>query len=184
MFTITRHQLVQAKQIPSPNYNERPVNNAPELVVIHCISLPPGEYGGPYIEQLFTNDLDPHEHPYFEEIYQLRVSSHLLITRKGEVVQFVPFNKRAWHAGQSSYQGRENCNDYSIGIELEGTDSDIYEPQQYELLAQVLKALYQYYPTLNPQKITGHQDIAPERKTDPGPGFDWQRLYALIRQND
>lgn len=183
MLTITNHQVRQARQVASPNYNERPQGCEPELVVIHSISLPPGEYGGPYIEQFFSNCLNPDEHPYFADICQLRVASHLLITRAGELVQFVPFNFRAWHAGDSCYQGRDNCNDFSIGIELEGTDQDVYTDAQYQELVAVLQALFRRYPKLNPQTITGHQDIAPQRKTDPGPGFDWLRLEQLLMEH-
>lgn len=171
-----------AKQVASPNYNDRPENCSPDLVVIHCISLPPGEFGGPHIEALFTNCLNPETHPYFAGICDLQVSSHLLITRTGELVQFVPFNKRAWHAGKSSYQGRENCNDFSIGIELEGTDTGPYEEAQYRQLADVLAALQMEYPQLSHDHITGHEHIAPGRKTDPGPGFDWQYLQSLLAQ--
>ena len=144
------------------------------------ISLPPGEYGGPYIEQLFTNCLNSEQHPYFAEICHLEVSSHLLIARDGKLIQFVPFDRRAWHAGKSCYQGRDNCNDFSIGIELEGTDTSGYEPIQYEMLKDVVETLIAYYPGLSRETITGHQDIAPERKTDPGPGFDWAYLKQLL----
>lgn len=180
MLSVRDHRLVGAKQIASPNYNDRPENGPLDLVVIHCISLPPGQFGGPHIEELFTNCLNPAEHPYFAEICELQVSSHLLITRSGDLIQFVPFNKRAWHAGKSCYQGRENCNDFSIGIELEGTDTGPYEEAQYQQLARVLRALIAEYPQLNTQHITGHEQIAPGRKTDPGPGFDWEYLQNLL----
>jgi len=173
---IQQHLLVEARQVPSPNYNERPEAMAPELIVIHCISLPPGQYGGPHIERFFQNGLGVDEHPYFKTIAGLQVSSHLLIRRDGEVVQFVPFDKRAWHAGQSRYEGRENCNDFSIGIELEGTDDSAYEAIQYDRLKQVIEILLQQYPGIKPEAIVGHSDIAPGRKTDPGPGFDWAAL--------
>lgn len=173
---IQQHLLVEARQVPSPNYNERPPAMAPELIVIHCISLPPGQYGGAHIERFFQNVLGVDEHPYFETIAGLQVSSHLLIRRDGEVVQFVPFDKRAWHAGQSCYEGRDNCNDFSIGIELEGTDDSAYESIQYDRLKQVIESLLREYPTLKPGAIVGHSDIAPGRKTDPGPGFDWAQL--------
>ena len=179
---IQNHILSEARQVPSPNFNERPETCEPELVVVHCISLPPGQFGGPFIEQFFQNQLDPSGHPYFAEIAQMEVSSHLLIRRDGEIIQFVPFNRRAWHAGKSCYEGRENCNDFSIGIELEGTDTDAYEPIQYETLKAVLVALIKHYPGLNKDSITGHQDIAPERETDPGPGFDWGYLNRLLDQ--
>lgn len=180
MLIIENHRLVNAKQVESPNFNERPEGSEPELVVIHSISLPPGEFGGPYIEALFTNCLNPADHPYFEDICELEVSSHLLIGRDGQLVQFVPFDKRAWHAGKSCYQNRENCNDFSIGIELEGTDTDKYELKQYEALVAVLKALFTCYPKLDSRALTGHEDIAPGRKTDPGPGFDWSYLHTLL----
>ena len=177
---ISEHRLQQARQVESPNCNERPAGVQAELLVIHSISLPPGQFGGPYIEQLFENRLDPAEHPYFATIHTLKVSSHLLIRRDGEVVQFVPFDKRAWHAGQSRYQGRENCNDFSIGIELEGTDDSPFEAVQYRVLADVIRALLQAYPSLSTRHITGHSDIAPGRKTDPGKDFDWALLRQLL----
>ncbi|MEZ5505362.1 MAG: 1,6-anhydro-N-acetylmuramyl-L-alanine amidase AmpD [Gammaproteobacteria bacterium] len=178
---IIQHRLQQARQVPSPNYNERPAGVAIDLLVIHSISLPPGEFGGPYIEQLFENRLNPAEHPYFAQIHQLQVSAHLLIRRDGELVQFVPFDQRAWHAGKSNFQGRENCNDFSIGIELEGTDTGPFEPVQYDVLAQVIRTLLQAYPQLSLPHIVGHSDIAPGRKTDPGSGFDWSTLHQLLR---
>jgi len=169
--------LDPAAQRPSPNQDDRPDGATPELVIIHGISLPPGEYGGPYIEALFTNSLDPDGHPYFREIEGLRVSSHLLIRRDGEVVQFVPFGRRAWHAGASRFRGRNTCNDYSIGIELEGSDDDPYTDAQYTVLAPVLRAILDAYPTIDVRRIAGHCDVSPGRKTDPGPAFDWLRLY-------
>jgi AmpD protein len=177
---IQNHCLSEARQVPSPNYNDRPEDAQPDLIVIHCISLPPGQYGGSHIEDFFQNQLSPSLHPYFEEIHQMQVSSHLLVRRDGEVVQFVPFNKRAWHAGQSCYGARDNCNDFSIGIELEGSDCTAYEPIQYERLKQVIEALRDYYPSLRPLSLVGHSDIAPERKTDPGPFFDWARLKQSL----
>ncbi|MEE2729196.1 MAG: 1,6-anhydro-N-acetylmuramyl-L-alanine amidase AmpD [Pseudomonadota bacterium] len=177
---IKNHWLVEAKRVPSPNYNERPQGMEPELVVIHCISLPPGQYGSDHIEQFFQNGLCVDEHPYFEEIQGMEVSSHLLVRRDGEIVQFVPFDKRAWHAGQSCYGERHNCNDFSIGIELEGTDDSPFEALQYDRLKQVIETLVSHYPTLNLQALTGHSDIAPGRKTDPGPHFDWQKLYQAL----
>jgi AmpD protein len=169
-----------ARYLASPNCDCRPDGEMPGLLVIHGISLPPGEYGGPWIDALFTNTLDPHAHSYFAKIYQLHVSSHLLIRRDGEQVQYVPFNKRAWHAGVSSYQGREGCNDFSIGIELEGADDEAYEPVQYRVLAESIAALLAAYPELSAERITGHSDIAPGRKTDPGPYFDWSRFHQLL----
>ena len=166
-----------ARQCPSPNRDARPPGSELELVVIHGISLPPGEFGGDAIEQLFTNKLDWDSHPYFAEIRGLEVSSHLLIRRDGELVQFVPFSDRAWHAGASCFRGRETCNDYSVGIELEGEDETPYDDRQYATLIAVLRALLEAYPTLSARRIAAHSDIAPGRKTDPGPAFDWLRLY-------
>lgn len=174
--------LQQARQLASPNCDERPDESDLSLIVIHGISLPPGEYGGPWIDALFTNTLDAEAHPYFAEIHQLRVSSHLLVRRDGEVVQYVPFHRRAWHAGASSYEGRERCNDYSVGIELEGTDDSPYETIQYRRLAEIIIALEQAYPGLSRQRLTGHSDIAPGRKNDPGPAFDWQCLRDLMHR--
>lgn len=173
--------LRAARQVPSPNFDARPGGILPELIVVHGISLPPDEFGGPWIDRLFTNTLPPAEHPYFEKIKDLKVSSHLLIRRDGEPVQYVPFHQRAWHAGASSYQGRERCNDFSVGVELEGADEIPYEPAQYRVLSGVILALCKAYPSLSLSRIAGHSDIAPGRKTDPGPAFDWQRLYALLR---
>ena len=163
---------------PSPNHDDRPEGSGIDLVVVHSISLPPGEYGGDAIERFFQNQLPADEHPYFTEIHELQVSSHVLIKRDGSIVQFVPFDKRAWHAGVSRYQQRERCNDFSIGIELEGTDSDIFEDIQYQQLLQLIKALQQTYPAIA-DHITGHSDIAPGRKKDPGTGFDWTRLELI-----
>lgn len=160
------------RRVVSPHCDPRPDDEAPSLLVIHNISLPPGEFGGPYIDRLFTGTLDPLEHAFFREIQHLRVSAHCLIRRDGEIVQYVPFDKRAWHAGVSSYRGRERCNDFSIGIELEGTDSLPFSDAQYRSLVAVTELLMKYYP-ISLSGITGHSDIAPGRKTDPGPGFDW-----------
>lgn len=177
---LTTGRLKTARQVYSPNCNQRPEGCVIELIVIHNISLPPGEFGGGWIEALFTNRLPPEKHPYFQTIAALQVSAHLLIERNGEVVQFVPFHQRAWHAGVSCFQGRNNCNDFSIGIELEGTDDTPYTEAQYQQLYQLIPALQQAYPQIKPQHITGHCDIAPGRKTDPGPAFDWSRL-GIIR---
>ena len=177
---IKQHWLVEARQVPSPNFNERPADTKPELIVIHCISLPPGQYGSGHIEQFFQNCLCADEHPYFKAIEGMAVSSHLLIRRDGEIVQFVPFDKRAWHAGQSRYGERENCNDFSIGIELEGTDDSRFEPIQYDRLKQVIKTIVSTYPSIRLDALTGHSDIAPGRKTDPGPHFDWEKLYKEL----
>ena len=149
-------------------------------MVVHGISLPPGEYGGGWIDDLFCNRLDPEAHPYFREIAGLRVSSHLLIRRDGEVIQYVPFSRRAWHAGDSCFEGRSACNDFSIGIELEGQDTDPYTDRQYEQLAAVMQALVAAYPGLSLDRVAGHSDIAPGRKTDPGPAFDWRLLQARL----
>jgi len=173
---IEQGWLSDARRVPSPNCDARPPHENISLLVIHCISLPPGEFGGDAIEHLFTNRLDPEAHPSFREIHSLRVSSHLLIRRDGELVQYVPFGQRAWHAGVSRYQGRERCNDFSIGIELEGSDSQPYEDVQYHVLNRVIEVLRQQYPTLGENDIAGHCHIAPGRKTDPGPVFDWQRI--------
>jgi AmpD protein len=174
-------RLDRARYVASPNCDARPGDMPADLIVVHGISLPPGEYGGPWIDQLFTNSLPADAHPYFATIATLRVSSHLLVRRDGGVVQYVPFHQRAWHAGASNYCGRERCNDFSVGIELEGTDDTAYEPAQYRTLCEAIRALCAAYPTLSPQHVTGHSDIAPGRKTDPGAAFDWPRLRALLR---
>lgn len=161
--------------IPSPNCDARPAGDAISLVVIHAISLPPGEFGGPGVIDLFTNRLDPAAHPYYETIKDLRVSAHFLIRRDGELIQFVPCTARAWHAGVSRWQGRERCNDFSIGIELEGTDDLPFTDAQYAVLDALLALLYEAYPIA---AVVGHADIAPGRKTDPGPCFDWARLAS------
>ncbi len=172
--------LREAKYSHSPNFDERPADCNIDLLVIHGISLPPGEYGSDDVKAFFTNTLDPSKHPYFQTIAQAKVSCHLFIRRDGEVLQFVPFHKRAWHAGVSSYQGRENCNHFSIGIELEGTDTDVYTALQYAQLAKVTRALVEAYPAMTLSRIVGHSDIAPSRKTDPGEGFDWEYYRSLI----
>jgi N-acetyl-anhydromuramoyl-L-alanine amidase len=166
----------------SPNYDDRPPFQEIDLLVIHGISLPPGEFGGQYVQALFLNQLDPSQHPYFKEVVHLKVSSHLFICRKGELWQFVPFTKRAWHAGKSSHAGRPDCNNFSIGIELEGTDWLPYTQEQYAKLAQLSCAIIHTYPKITLQRIVGHCDIAPERKTDPGPAFDWQYYRLLVEQ--
>lgn len=171
--------LVGARQVPSPHHDGRPEDESPSLLVVHNISLPPGQFGGPWIDALFTGTLDPDADPFFAEICHLRVSAHCLIRRDGEIVQYVAFNKRAWHAGVSCYQGRERCNDFSIGIELEGTDTLAYTDAQYAQLAALTQLLIAEYPAIA-DNMTGHSDIAPERKTDPGPAFDWERFRALV----
>lgn len=172
--------LDEARYVPSPNADDRPAGAMPELIVVHGISLPPGEFGGGWIDALFTNRLDARAHPYFPGICALRVSAHALIRRDRELVQYVPFHRRAWHAGRSNYRGRAHCNDFSIGIELEGSDDMNYEVGQYRGLAATINALIEAYPTLSRERIVGHKDIAPGRKTDPGPAFDWARLRRLL----
>lgn len=181
LIDIATGLLLGARQVPSPNCDDRPGGVPADLIVVHGISLPPGEFGGPWIDMLFTNRLPPHEHPYFAAIAALRVSSHMLIRRDGELVQYVPFHRRAWHAGASCFEGRERCNDFSIGIELEGADEIAYEPAQYRALADVITQLCAAYRTLRRERVTGHSDIAPGRKTDPGSAFDWPRLRALLQ---
>lgn len=161
----------------SPNRDARPEGTAPAMIVLHGISLPPGEFGGPQIEALFLNELDWDAHPYFDEIRGTQVSAHLLIRRDGELIQFVPFGERAWHAGESSFRGRMQCNDFSIGIELEGEDETPYDDRQYDVLVHVARALIQAYPEITARSIAGHCDVAPGRKSDPGPALDWLRLY-------
>lgn len=179
-YTLDSGWMTGARWVPSPNCGPRPPGCEPELLVIHNISLPPGEFGNDCIEQLFTNCLDWSAHPYFEGIRGMEVSAHLLIRRDGELVQFVSCDERAWHAGQSCYEGRDNCNDFSIGIELEGTDELPYTDSQYATLAVVTAALIRSYPGLDPERIAGHSDIAPGRKTDPGQAFDWRRYHAVL----
>ncbi len=171
--------LSEVRYVPSPNYNERPADTVIDLLVIHNISLPPGEFGGLHIDAFFTNVLDPLLHPYFAEIAHLTVSSHCLIRRDGEIIQYVPFNKRAWHSGDSSFDGRENCNDFSIGVELEGTDEIPYTPIQYTVLVELIALLKKRYPAITDNRIVGHSTIAPTRKTDPGSVFDWNLLAEL-----
>lgn len=163
----------------SPNFDERPAGEAISLVVLHSISLPPGEYGGDAIERLFTNRLDWDAHPYYQRIRGLRVSAHFLLRRDGRALQFVSCEQRAWHAGQSVWRGRENCNHYSIGIELEGLEGERFDAAQYLTLARLLRALAARYPIT---EVVGHEDVAPQRKTDPGSGFDWWHLRRLLRR--
>jgi AmpD protein len=171
-----------ARQVASPNHDSRPAGVHADLIVVHGISLPPGEYGGPWIDRLFTNTLPADVHPYFAEIGALRVSSHLVVMRDGAVAQYVRFTDRAWHAGKSIFEGRAACNDFSVGVELEGTDTQPYEDVQYERLAEAVAALCAAYPRLSPARLVGHSDIAPGRKTDPGPAFDWPRARRLIAE--
>ena len=166
------------RQVLSPHHDARPVGQQPELVVVHGISLPPGEFGGPWIDRLFCGDLPASAHPYFAGLAALRVSAHLLVRRDGAVTQYAPLHARAWHAGASNWQGRDTCNDFSIGIELEGTDEVPYTDAQYTALTALLAALRRVWPALAPARIVGHSDVAPGRKTDPGPSFDWGRLHA------
>ena len=180
-FQVIDGQLIGARQVPSPNYNQRPEHTEIQLVVVHNISLPPSQFGGGYIEQFFQNQLDWSQHPYFQSIEGMQVSTHLLILRTGEVLQFVNFNDRAWHAGRSTYLAKKECNDYSIGIELEGSDDQPFEEVQYSVLAEVIATLQATYPKIL-QHLAGHSDIAPGRKTDPGPFFDWPKTRALIQQ--
>lgn len=168
------------RQVRSPHCDARPAGVVPELIVVHGISLPPGEFGGPWVERLFMGTLPAEAHPYFAEVAALRVSAHLFIRRDGAVTQYVSFRDRAWHAGQSSYEGRSACNDFSIGIELEGTDTRAYEEVQYGALAACVAALCRAYPGLSASRLVGHSDIAPGRKTDPGPCFDWTLTRQLV----
>ena len=177
MIINARGVLEGVRFVPSPNHDERPEGTAIELLVVHAISLPPGEFGGSGIEQLFLNRLDPRAHPYYAGIATLRVSAHFLVRRSADLVQFVPCVKRAWHAGLSQWRGRAACNDYSIGIELEGTDDQPFEQSQYAVLGELTRAIQRAYPIA---EIVGHADIAPGRKTDPGPFFDWSRYRALL----
>ena len=177
---IKDHLLVPCRQLDSPNHGERPIDEEISLLVIHNISLPPGEYGGAFIDDLFCNRLDCSAHPYFDALKDLRVSSHLLIDRAGAITQYVPFNLKAHHAGVSSFAGRDQCNDFSIGIELEGCDDEAFTAAQYAQLAEVTRLLMVSYPGITTDRITGHADIAPGRKTDPGPNFDWAYYQSLI----
>lgn len=174
----SRGWLKQARQTPSPNFGPRPPATNVTLAVIHSISLPPGEYGGDEIERFFTNQLDWEAHPYFQEIRGMQVSAHFVIRRDGKLLQFVSVEDRAWHAGKSSWQGRDNCNDYSVGIELEGLEGQPFEAPQYARLAWLLMALREHYPI---QQVAGHEHIAPGRKNDPGSAFAWQKLQELTR---
>ncbi len=175
--------LMDVRRVPSPNFDERTPGAAIDLLVIHSISLPPRQYGGRYIDQLLTNTLDGEGHPYFKAICSLKVSVHVLIERTGEITQYVSFHKRAWHAGASSFRGREACNDFSIGIELEGYDEDPYEEVQYRVLADLTGLLMSIWPGIQEDRIVGHGDIAPGRKTDPGPAFDWGYFRALLAKS-
>jgi AmpD protein len=166
-----------ARCLASPNCDERPAGIRPTLLVVHSISLPPGQYGGDGIERLFSNRLDPRAHPYYAEIAGLKVSSHFVVRRDGGLLQFVPIHRRAWHAGVSSWRGRNGCNDFSVGVELEGVDDAAFEDRQYERLASLVKSLRVALPL---RDIAAHSDVAPGRKTDPGPRFDWARLLSSL----
>lgn len=179
---IVGHRLSEARQLESPNQSARPAGVDIDLLVIHNISLPPGEYGGGFVDTLFLNRLDPQQHPYFAQIAQLRVSAHLLIERRGALTQYVPFDRMAWHAGESQFDGRSQCNHFSIGIELEGCDHEAFTAAQYKALVSVTQQLLQHYPGITVPRIVGHSDIAPGRKTDPGPFFDWTRYRAALLQ--
>lgn len=172
--------LEGVRRVPSPNCDDRPAGCSIDLIVLHSISLPPGEFGGSHIDALFTNCLEPGAHPYFESLCRLQISAHVLIRRDGEVTQYVPFSRRAWHAGESHFGGRSRCNDFSIGIELEGSDWVPYEPVQYQQVAAISRLLMATWPGIAAQRIVGHRDVAPGRKTDPGLLFDWPRFYALL----
>jgi len=178
--TITGGWLENARRVLSPNADERPCGEQVSLIVVHGISLPPGKYGGGWIDALFTNTLDEQVHPYFQSIGELRVSAHVMIDRSGAINQYVSFDRRAWHAGVSCFQERECCNDFSVGIELEGCDDELYEMAQYEALAAVVSALLALYPGISRQAIVGHCDIAPGRKSDPGVAFDWDKFNYLL----
>ncbi|NWN90848.1 1,6-anhydro-N-acetylmuramyl-L-alanine amidase AmpD [Marinobacter adhaerens] len=175
-------RLATARWVPSPNYGPRPQGAPISLLVVHSISLPPRQFGGPYIEDFFSNRLNPDEHPYFATIADLRVSAHALIRRDGSLIQFVSLLDRAWHAGRSCFDGTEECNDFSIGIELEGADDIPYTPEQYYALAELASVITSAWPEITHDRITGHCDIAPGRKTDPGPAFDWPHFRACIRE--
>ncbi|MGZ8270784.1 MAG: 1,6-anhydro-N-acetylmuramyl-L-alanine amidase AmpD [Methylophilus sp.] len=176
-FTLDQNGWIkQAHHIASPNYDVRPEQCNIDMLVIHNISLPPSQFGGNGIIELFTNQLNPNEHPYYAEIYTRKVSSHFLIRRDGGLLQFVSCFDRAWHAGASQWEGRERCNDFSVGIELEGSDYEVFEETQYETLTILLNTLKKHFPI---QHVVGHSEIAPERKTDPGPYFDWAKINLV-----
>lgn len=179
-WTVREHRLVPARWQPSPHCDDRPDGTAVELLVVHAISLPPDQFGGPWIDALFAGELDPAAHPYFATIAALRVSAHCCVFRDGSVTQYVAFDRRAWHAGVSEWRGRTRANDFSIGIELEGCDTQPFEAAQYDSLVRITRALLAAYPQLGADAIVGHSDIAPGRKTDPGPYFDWAHYRARI----
>jgi AmpD protein len=176
--------IAEARRVPSPNFDKRPDGCPPSLIILHGIALPPGEFGGPWIDYLFSNTLDSTAHPYFREIQDLKVSSHLLVRRDGQFVQYVSLHDRAWHAGESCYQGRDRCNDFSIGIELEGTDDKPYDSAQYQVVSDIIVAIRRAFPACAMSPVVGHCDVAPGRKTDPGPAFDWRKLKKLLGELD
>lgn len=182
-FSLDQHVLSGAHFLESPNQSARPAGSIIDLLVIHNISLPPGQFGNQCVQEFFCNTLDCSTHPFFEEIQDLRVSSHLFIDRQGSVTQFVPFDRKAWHAGESRFEGKENCNEFSIGIELEGTDGDEFTEAQYDALVAITRVLQEAYPALTTDRIVGHSDIAPGRKTDPGPCFDWNLYRTALKGN-
>ena len=177
---MQRGWLQGVRHQPSPHYNARPAGVAVDMLVIHNISLPPGEFGGGHVDALFCNTLDCDAHPFFDALRGLRVSAHFFISRTGDVTQYVSLDDRAWHAGASQWQGRENCNDFSVGVELEGADDIPYADAQYSALCHLAHRIMQHFPLIVPERIVGHCDIAPERKTDPGPAFDWPRYHSML----
>ncbi len=183
-YSIQAGRVVGVEQLCSPNCGDRPAIENINLLVIHNISLPPGEYGADNVKAFFTNSLDSQKHPYFKTIDNLCVSAHLLVERSGKICQFVGLNERAWHAGESCFSGVDNCNDYSIGIELEGTDTDVYTDAQYLHLAALCRVIMAEYPHITMDRIVGHSDIAPGRKTDPGSSFEWTRLRSLLENQE
>lgn len=183
MLTIQNGWLSEAQHQHSPHFSTRDTRDEISLLVVHNISLPPGKFGGPYITDLFLGQLDKNADPYFESIHQLEVSAHCLIRRDGQIIQYVSFDDKAWHAGVSEFEGRERCNDFSIGIELEGTDTIPYTEHQYQQLVSLVRKLQESYPLIRHNNIVGHCDIAPNRKTDPGAAFDWQHFHSLLNNN-
>jgi AmpD protein len=174
--------LIGVRQVISPHCDARPAETLPELIIVHGISLPPNEFGGPWIDRLFTGTLAWDAHPYFRQIEGLRASAHVVIRRDGQLTQYVPFGERAWHAGVSQYRTRSGCNDFSVGVELEGTDDIAYTDAQYAQLVELIAALIEAYPSLSPEHLVGHSDVAPGRKSDPGPYFEWPRLRAQLTE--
>lgn len=172
--------VLGVRALCSPNCDDRPPGCTVDLLIVHGISLPPGEFGGEHIDRLFCNRLDPGAHPFFREVHALRVSAHVLVRRDGTLTQYVPITRRAWHAGVSSFQGRERCNDYSVGVELEGADHLAYTGAQYAVLADLAAALMRAYPAIDVSRLVGHSQVSPGRKSDPGPAFDWPRLRARV----